>query len=614
MTRTGAQAEQWLRTHRNPSDSPYNTWHRFCLASVRLAFGVLYMPDSAWPADRRDAGFAWAHAQHRHRTSDPMSIPKWVPVYLDTSGETNHVVFSIGNGRCLTVDFKRDGFIDEADIADIARAWGPLQGWAEDLVGNRIWTPPAPTQGLSVDMVDVSHHQTQDFDYRQGRKAGVKAIIHKATEGATFVDPAYGRRRAEVSGVIARLRRRPRFGGYHFGRPSGGDAIEEARHFLETARIKRGDIGGVLDLEVTGGLSMSQLDTWALTWGQTVKAEVSKVGLYTRFRLPRSEAFYDFVWRARYNDDNRPPDAPWDIFQFSNGVLGVPDSAPGYGHVDLNHFRNGLTIADLRIPRRKKRPAVKKPPITIEHAHTSGRFDASPAPLEILLDDLMTRTTLITGTEVAREVRAKKLNEKHWAHFRGPNKPGADENFIAWPTASVERIDVASIQVTDLTYFTTTGEPTAPVHITIGAFRHIPTGRVTVVSVGHYPSDVEGKGGPEGIWNLAVQRRIDAHKSATKGTSRVVHQWAVEHGAEQVLIFGDWNVDIKRARIRQWFADQFPGMTPTVPETYDGPGDLGDRVVSFGLTRGLAVTGGPVFTPTPASDHGYSVETLFGQS
>lgn len=137
--RTPEQAIAWARARVG-----HTGWDNLCLSFVRQAFDVYYTPDYLWPVEDRNAGTAWDRAEFKHRTSNPMDIPAGVPVFFEMATAADHVVLSTGHGRCIGNDFVVDGRIDTNSIAEIAAKWGPLLGWTEDLVGNRIWTPPAP--------------------------------------------------------------------------------------------------------------------------------------------------------------------------------------------------------------------------------------------------------------------------------------------------------------------------------------------------------------------------------------------------------------------------------------------------------------------------------------
>jgi lysozyme len=357
MARTPEQARAWALAQVDHPDEDYT---RECLRFVRKAFDVDYV--GAWPDDDRNAGTAWDRARFKHPASDPDSIPGNVAAFFETSGEADHVVFALGGGWCLTNDFKRTGRIDRVRIADIVREWNaPLKGWTEDLVGNRVIpsvaaptpAPAASSGALRVDGVDISHHNPQPVDFAAAKRAGVKWIYHKATEGSTVTDANLTRRGQEA--MLAGIP----FGTYHFARPDGGDAAAEARHYLSVAKPGEGDLRPMLDLEDDGGLSRSALTRWVGEWVAIVeKATGGKPIIYTPFDL--DDTFGCLLWVARYHPDNAAPRVPapwkaWDIRQFSNGVVGRPSSVAGFGHVDLNTMRKGLTVDDLTIkPKRRK--------------------------------------------------------------------------------------------------------------------------------------------------------------------------------------------------------------------------------------------------------------------
>lgn len=227
------------------------------------------------------------------------------------------------------------------------------------------------TTPLRVDGVDISHYQDASFDYAAARRAGVKFVYHKATEGSSMTDENYSRRRAEAkaNGLA--------FGAYHFARPEGSDAAVEARHFLAKATPLPGDLVPVLDLEVTGGLSKRQLTEWARAFVVEVEKAVGvRPMIYTPFDLDSTLGCK--LWVARYSNVNAEPriPAPWrsaDLRQFSDGIYGTPHSVAGFGRVDLNTFGVGRALSDFVIPPKAKPapvpPVPKKPRIPAERLH-----------------------------------------------------------------------------------------------------------------------------------------------------------------------------------------------------------------------------------------------------
>jgi len=127
--------------------------------------------------------------------------------------------------------------------------------------------------------VDVSHYQGL-INWAQVAGNSYRFTFAKATEGVTLVDATYPVNRAGAEGMGMR------FGAYHFGRPSGtgpatilASAITQADHFIAVAQPQVGELPPVLDLEVTGGLSPTNLVAWSAAWMDEVKARTGVSGL-----------------------------------------------------------------------------------------------------------------------------------------------------------------------------------------------------------------------------------------------------------------------------------------------------------------------------------------------
>ena len=250
---------------------------------------------------------------------------------------------------------------------------------------------------LPVHGVDISHHQNGRLNMPAAKAAGVRWLYHKATEGQTYKDPNYAKRRAEAAKAGLP------FGAYHFARPSAtkGDATAEAKFFISIAKPAPGDLKPCLDIEVTDGLSMTKIKAWVAEFVAYVKKATGVMPVvYTQSSWNLGTATDGcIVWRARYNNDNRPPVLPYDIHQFSNGVYGSPNKIVGFGNVDLNTMRKGLTLKQLQIPV-KKPAAPKKKTMKLRFAHLSMQFSDTPREMEKDVDTLFKRGyDVITGTE-----------------------------------------------------------------------------------------------------------------------------------------------------------------------------------------------------------------------
>jgi GH25 family lysozyme M1 (1,4-beta-N-acetylmuramidase) len=209
----------------------------------------------------------------------------------------------------------------------------------------------------SFDGVDTSHHQAGKLDLRRAQHAGLRWWYVKATEGETHIDDTYHQRirEARAAGVPV--------GSYHFARPDGGDAVKEAKHFLENTEIKAGDMQPMLDLEGRQVLKRAELTRWVGVWVTTVRGELAERGLvarpiiYTRFDL--DDAFGCLLWVARYSEEFRAPriPEPWRravIWQHSDGKVGPIKSVPGFGHVDVNAMHPDVPLPALRIRRARR--------------------------------------------------------------------------------------------------------------------------------------------------------------------------------------------------------------------------------------------------------------------
>lgn len=230
------------------------------------------------------------------------------------------------------------------------------------------------TAPMRVDGADLSHHNP-DPDLVRAKANGLKFLYHKSTEGGTVSDRTYNARRAaaKAAGVP--------FGAYHFARPDSDsrDAALEARYFIKIANPKVGDLCPVLDFEVSHHS--------AEKWSKEFMAEVSRLlkerGLEGRPVHYGPDDFgsdYPYLrWVPRYNNQNEPPRVPTDIWQFSNGQQGVPNSFPGLGRVDLNTLRGKTKVSDFRLRKIKTPKPSKRQVGVLRQAHFSMQFSDSTA-------------------------------------------------------------------------------------------------------------------------------------------------------------------------------------------------------------------------------------------
>ena len=208
----------------------------------------------------------------------------------------------------------------------------------------------ASTTGPINVVADLSHHN-ETVDFGKMKAAGIVGVIHKATQGLTYVDETYASRRAQAqdAGLL--------WGAYHFG--VGGDGSDQAEYFLDVTKPDDGTLL-VLDYEpnLTGPtMSLDQAREFVEHVGETTGRWP---GLYSGHLIkeqlggvlpPDPQLSKCFLWIAQYNGP-RPLNVPptfrtWTFWQYTDGVHGpVPHSVDGVGRCDRNKF-NG-TLAQLR--------------------------------------------------------------------------------------------------------------------------------------------------------------------------------------------------------------------------------------------------------------------------
>ena len=221
---------------------------------------------------------------------------------------------------------------------------------------------PTPTLVVPVDdvtratptilnaVVDLSHHNNIT-SFTAARESGIRAVIHKATQGTRFADPEY--REHRIGAQDADLL----FGAYHFG--VAGDATAQADHFLSIAGADTGLL--VLDLEGNPqghDMSLPEAEEFVnhiaavtgrfpgLYSGHTIKEML----VAARITDPRQTILSQcWLWIAQYGPTPLIPKIwpRWTLWQYTDGAAGpTPHEVPGIGRCDRDQF-NG-TEAELR--------------------------------------------------------------------------------------------------------------------------------------------------------------------------------------------------------------------------------------------------------------------------
>lgn len=213
---------------------------------------------------------------------------------------------------------------------------------------------PATAAGPYLEGIDVSHWQGKPA-WTRVKEAGVRFVIAKATEGHDWVDPQYARNRERLRAIGIP------FSAYHFASPdtTTGDAVAEADHFVETARLDGRNLLPVLDLERDGALSTRRLTRWVRAWLARVEARLGvKPMIYTTpafwvEQMGNSRWFAENgyrLWIAHWGAET--PAVPagdwagrgWTLWQYAvqGGVDGIS------GKVDRDRY-NGADLEPIRI-------------------------------------------------------------------------------------------------------------------------------------------------------------------------------------------------------------------------------------------------------------------------
>lgn len=206
---------------------------------------------------------------------------------------------------------------------------------------------------IKPNVLDISHHQTLDPDgFEKMYAAGIRGVIHKASEGTRFVDKQYARRRvaAKKAGLL--------WGAYHFANSSSPAA--QVDNFLRTAKPDDQTLLA-LDFEPAGKRTMSVaqarefLELLMEKTGRTPK-EIKIYGgsvLKEKIRSARDLAFFGQfdLWLSHYTTPARVklPKA-WQtywLWQYSDTGQ-IPGISRG-GSVDLNIFRGDDLAAEWAV-------------------------------------------------------------------------------------------------------------------------------------------------------------------------------------------------------------------------------------------------------------------------
>ena len=372
-----------------------------------------------------------------------------------------------------------------------------------------------------VDGVDISHWQSKTLDFAAAKKSGVKFVYHKATEGTSYQDPNYSKRRQETADAGIP------FGAYHFARPKLWDAKKQADHFLNTSKPVPGDLIPALDIETTEGLSIAQLERWAKRFSDRVKKKTGYYPVvYTPFVFSRAKV-PGVRWVPRYNNTNTPPtQKDVDIWQFSNGQYGKPNSVAGLGNVDINTFMGDTSLVDIQMSKTTREMT------TLHLMHASMQFSDTNAQKSQDAKKIFERAkqrnvAWITGTEAGPGAgtlnehlkrEAKANGYRFWSHPRQDGWIAVRKDLVHsnWTPTYSHVIDGIARQY-------------AGKGVLAVSFNNRDLGKITIIAA-HY---------------LTKGRKLgDPRYSKNKLLAKKINEFAVKAGAGTALVFygGDQNI------------------------------------------------------------------------
>jgi lysozyme len=195
-------------------------------------------------------------------------------------------------------------------------------------------------------VVDLSHFNAS-VDFQTAKANGIVGVIHKATQGTTYVDPTYAQRRGEA------LETGLWWGAYHFG--TADDATAQAEHFLSVVQPGPSDLL-VLDVEqnYSGGkpvasMSLAQAEQFVgYVQSRTGRWPGLYGGSYVKELLGDNHSptlANCWFWLSEYGPTPKVPAnwPTWTMWQYTDGVNGpAPHSIPGIGNCDRDQFNGAL--------------------------------------------------------------------------------------------------------------------------------------------------------------------------------------------------------------------------------------------------------------------------------
>ncbi|HKV99319.1 MAG TPA: glycoside hydrolase family 25 protein [Vicinamibacterales bacterium] len=202
---------------------------------------------------------------------------------------------------------------------------------------------PALAAGPLNVVVDLSHHNA-DPDFERARDpGGLVGVIHKATQGLTFIDPTYASRRPEAleAGLL--------WGAYHFG--TGSDGVQQAERFLDVVQPED-DTLLVLDFEANPQGPSMTLDEARAFVVHVNEATGRFPGVYSGHYIKQLLGTAKdpvlascWFWLSQWGPTAVVPvNWPrWTLWQYTDGAMGPePHTVEGIGRCDRDKFNGSM--------------------------------------------------------------------------------------------------------------------------------------------------------------------------------------------------------------------------------------------------------------------------------
>ncbi|HVT27649.1 MAG TPA: glycoside hydrolase family 25 protein [Lacipirellulaceae bacterium] len=243
-------------------------------------------------------------------------------------------------------------------------------------------------------VLDLSHHDEVE-DWGKVYASGIRGVIHKATQGGSFVDGDYAKRKAaaKAAGLL--------FGAYHFADAS--DVTKQVEHFLSVAGTEP-DTLLALDYEPnrTNTMSLAQAKQFLqLVYDKTGQRPIIYSGNLLKEQLKKADPFFSShrLWLAQYGPKARLPNgfSSYWLWQYSGDGVNGSGIIPGIKTkgVDCNVFGGSDLAAEwCHVP-------AKPAPIPVPE-----RADATVASLK---DKSRTVATLVKAKVTSAAVAATSV-------------------------------------------------------------------------------------------------------------------------------------------------------------------------------------------------------------